>query len=244
MENRNRRLILELILLFAAGLVFAQSSGIQKKASQPSKPLNVIFIVSDDLKTRILSCYGNTVCQTPNIDRLAKKGVVFDRAYCQGTACAPSRTSFMFSRYCSSQPKPRGLVSMGQHFKMNGWYSARIGKIFHMRVPEDIIKGTNGSDVKGAWTERFNSSGLEAHTPGDYACLNQNIFTTELEGRESSRMPNRMFVSVSYEGDGSDQPDYKTAVKTTELLQQNHQKPFFLATGFVRPHYPMVQPKQ
>ncbi|MBP34537.1 MAG: hypothetical protein CMP31_02620 [Roseibacillus sp.] len=59
-------------------------------------------------------------------------------------------------------------------------------------------------------------------------------------------MPHRMFVSVSYEGDGSDQPDHKTARKTIELLRKHgkQEKPFFLAAGFVRPHYPMVQPRQ
>jgi iduronate 2-sulfatase len=100
--------------------------------------------------------------------------------------------------------------------------------------------------VASSWTERFNSPGLEAHTPGDYACLNLNIFTTDLQGRESTKMPNRPFVTVQYEGEGSDQADYKSATKAIELLRQQKQKnePFLLAVGFVRPHYPMVAPKQ
>ena len=200
---------------------------------------NVLFIVSDDLKASVLGCYGDEVCKTPNIDRLARQGMVFDRAYCQGTVCAPSRRSFMYSRYADTKG-----VNLGEHLKANGLYSARVGKIYHMRVPGDIIAGTNGGDVASSWTERFNSQGQEAHTPGDYACLNLNIFTTDLEGRESTRMPNRMFVSVSYQGDGSDQPDHKTASKTIELIRKHKDKPFFLAAGFVRPHYPMVQPEQ
>lgn len=200
---------------------------------------NVLFIVSDDLKASVLGCYGDKVCKTPNIDRLAREGVVFERAYCQGTVCAPSRRSFMYSRYADT----RG-VNLGEHLKANGWYSARVGKIYHMRVPGDIIAGTHGADVASSWTERFNSQGQEAHTPGDYACLNLNIFTTELEGRESTGMRHRMFVSVSYQGDGSDQPDHKTASKTIELIRKHKNKPFFLAAGFIRPHYPMVQPEQ
>ena len=200
---------------------------------------NVLFIVSDDLKASVLGCYGDKVCKTPNIDRLAREGVVFERAYCQGTACAPSRRSFMYSRYADT----RG-VNLGEHLKANGWYSARVGKIYHMRVPGDIIAGTHGADVASSWTERFNSQGQEAHTPGDYACLNLNIFTTELEGRESTGMRHRMFVSVSYQGDGSDQPDHKTASKTIELIRKHKNEPFFLAAGFIRPHYPMVQPEQ
>ena len=201
---------------------------------------NFLFIISDDLKASVLGCYGDKVCKTPNIDKLAARAMVFDRAYCQGLACAPSRTSFMHSRYHGA----KGRVNLGQHFKANGFYSARVGKIYHMRVPGDIIAGTDGLDIPSSWTEKFNSPGQEAHTPGDYACLNLNIFTKELEGRQSTRMPHRMFVSVSYEGDGSDQPDHKTASKTIELLRKHKEKRFLLAAGLVRPHYPMVQPKQ
>jgi iduronate 2-sulfatase len=219
-------------------LLFTALLGLSSYASAaPIK--NVLFLISDDLKASVLGCYGDTICKTPNIDRLAKQSVVFDRAYCQGTSCGPSRQSFMFSRYQGT-----ANVNMGQHFKNNGWYSARVGKIYHMRVPGDIIAGTNGADVESSWTERFNSKGLEAHTPGDYACFNLNIFTNELEGRQSTQMPHRMFVEVRYDGDGSDQPDHKTATKTMELLQKHKDSPFFLAAGFVRPHYPMVAPRQ
>lgn len=209
-------------------------------AAEPRAPItNVLFIVSDDLRAGTLGCYGDPFCKTPNIDKLAGQSLVFDRAYCQGTVCGPSRTSFMFSRY-----KGRGAINLGQHFKANGRYSARVGKIYHMRVPGDIIAGTNGQDVPESWTERFNSQGNEAHTPGDYACLNLNVFTSELEGRQSTKMPHRMFVSVNYRGDGADQPDHKTATKTVDLLRQRGGKPFFIAAGFVRPHYPMVAPRQ
>lgn len=208
-------------------------------AQAESEIRNVLFLISDDLRANTLGCYGNRVCQTPNIDQLASRGMVFDRAYCQGTVCGPSRLSLMYSRY-----KGKGSKTMGEHFQDHGRYSARVGKIFHMRVPGDIIAGTDGVDVPECWTERFNSQGNEAHTPGDYACLNLNIFTTELEGRESTKMPNRMFVSVEYQGDGSDQPDHKTATKTIDLLEKHKDKPFFIAAGFVRPHYPMVAPHQ
>ncbi|MBC8352888.1 MAG: sulfatase [Planctomycetes bacterium] len=208
-------------------------------APTPDVTKNVLFIVSDDLKASVLGCYGDKVCKTPNIDRLAREGLVFDRAFCQGTVCGPSRQSFMFSKY-----RGKGSVNLGQHFKDNGWYSARVGKIYHMKVPGDIIAGTNGQDVPESWTERFNSPGQEAHTPGEYACLNLNIFTKDLEDRQSTAMPHRMFVSVRYEGDGADQPDHKSASKAIKLLRQHKGSPFFLAVGLVRPHYPMVAPEQ
>ena len=199
---------------------------------------NVLFLISDDLRANTLGCYGDKFCKTPNIDKLAASGMLFERAYCQGTVCGPSRTSFMHSRYRGSDN-----ITLGQHFKENGFYSARVGKIFHMRVPGDIIAGTDGKDIPACWTEKFNSQGKEAHTPGDYACLNLNIFTNDLEGRQSTRMPHRMFVSVKYKGDGSDQPDHKTASKAIELLQKHKDKPFFIAAGFVRPHYPDGRPR-
>ncbi len=208
-------------------------------SAKEKKITNVLFLISDDLKASVLGCYGNKVCKTKNIDRLAKRGVVFEKAYCQGTWCSPSRTSFMHSRYKGSAD-----LNLGKLFKDNSYYSARVGKIYHMRVPGDIIDGTDGLDVASSWTEKFNSSGLEAHTPGDYACLNLNVFTKDLEGRQSTRMPHRMFVTVSYDGDGSDQPDHKTASKVVDLMRKHKNEPFFLAAGFVRPHYPMVQPKQ
>ena len=222
-----------------ASLIFAISSlGL---AAEPIAK-NVVLIISDDLKADVLSIHGNKVCNTPNIDKLAAEGVVFSRAYCQGTVCGPSRTSFMRSRYLDKKG-----ITLGENLIANGFYSARVGKIFHMRVPGDIIAGTNGADIEACWTERFNAPGREAHTPGNYALLNKNIFTTDLEGRESTKMPHRMFVSVSYEGDGSDQPDPKAAEMTIELLRQRKEDPntpFFIATGFVRPHYPSVAPEQ
>ena len=209
-----------------------------KQAPIKQAPIkNVLLVISDDLKASVLGCYGDAVCKTPNIDRLANEGMVFERAYCQGTSCRPSRVSLMFSRYRDTTG-----ITIGEHLQKNGMYSARVGKIFHMRVPGDIIAGTDGVDYPSCWTESFNSPGQEAHTPGLYACLNQNIFSRELENRESTRMKHRMFVSVQQDGDGTDQPDHKSATTAAALLKRHGELPFFLAVGFVRPHYPMVAP--
>jgi len=209
--------------------------------SAQSKVKNVLLIVSDDLKADALGCYGNKIAQTPHVDQLAKEGTLFRNAYCQGTTCRPSRASFMRGR----RQGERG-ITWGEHFRKNGFSSTRVGKIFHMRVPGDIIAGTDGADVPACWSAKFNMPGKEAHTPGNYACLNLNKFTTKPAGRQSTRMPYRMFVTVDYVGDGSDQPDWKSATKSIELLKsfRKDDKPFFLATGLVRPHYPNVAPEQ
>ena len=220
--------IITLTLLFGSAR-FAASSEIK----------NVLLIIADDLRANVLGCYGNPICQTPQIDRLAQTGLVFENAYCQGTTCAPSRLSLMHSRYSGS----RGS-NLGEHFRNNQWYTARVGKIYHMRVPGDIIGGTHGADIASSWTERFNAPGREAHTPGDYACLNLNIFTRSQKNRQSTKMAHRPFVSVVCDNDGTDQPDWKAATKAIELLKTKKDDKFFLAVGFVRPHYPMVAPKE
>ena len=235
-----QRLLLAVVAFSpCAGTNFRQLWGDELAIEDEPAIENVLFIISDDLKASVLGCYGDPFCKTPNIDRLASDGMVFEHAYCQGTSCAPSRQSLMFSRY-----QGKGEVNMGQYFRENGWYTARVGKIYHMRVPGDIIAGTNGADVASSWTERFNSPGLEAHTPGDYACLNLNEFTQSLDNRQSTKMPHRMFVTVQYDGDGSDQADHKSASKAIELLREHQNDKFFLAVGLVRPHYPMVAPRQ
>ena len=217
------------------------ASAVAVAATGETKIKNVLFLISDDLKASTLGAYGDRIVQTPNIDALAKQGMVFQRAYCQGTTCGPSRRSFMRSRY-----HDEAGITMGENFIANGFYSARVGKIFHMKVPGDIIAGSDGQDVAECWTERFNSPGLEAHTAGLYSLYNHDIQTTSMKDRASTAEHDRWFVSVQYEGDGSDQPDYKTASKTIELLREHGQsdKPFFIATGFVRPHYPNVAPNQ
>ena len=209
--------------------------------SAQAKVKNVLLIVSDDLKADAMGCYGSKIAHTPHLDQLANEGMLFRNAYCQGTVCKPSRASFMRGRRQGGKG-----ITWGEHFINNGFSSTRVGKIFHMRVPGDIIPGTNGEDVAACWSARYNMPGKEAHTPGNYACLNLNKFTTKLEGRQSTKMPYRMFVTVDYAGDGSDQPDWKAATKSIELLKdlKKDDKPFFLATGFVRPHYPNVAPEQ
>ena len=108
-----------------------------------NQPCNVLFIVSDDLTSTALPCYGNEVCRTPNIDQLAARGTRFTRVYCQGTYCGPSRASFMSGYYPhatgvlgykSPRPAIGQRATWAQHFKNAGYYTARVSKIYHMGV--------------------------------------------------------------------------------------------------------------
>ena len=133
---------------------------------------NVLFIISDDLTATALSCYGNTICQTPNIDRLAASGTRFTRALCQGTYCGPSRASFLSGYYphatgvlgyTSPRPAIGERATWPQHFKNAGYYTARVSKIYHMGVPGGIEYGGDGRDHDGGnggvtWTRQRSPS--------------------------------------------------------------------------------------
>ena len=209
---------------------------------QPPTVRNILLIMSDDLRTSVLPAYGNSTCRTPNLDRLAAAGMVFERAYCQGLMCAPSRPSIMRSIYPGSQ---RSAPTIGEHLQQHQMHTARVGKIFHMPVPRAQLEGSDGVDVPACWTERYNTKTAETFSPGLYRQLNSDIVTRRVEGRQGAGTPNRPWTSVeSDQADGSDQADYQAATRAIELLQQRRTagQPFFLAVGFVRPHYPMVQP--
>ncbi len=214
--------------------------------AEPRKPYNVLFIISDDLTATALSCYGNQVCQTPNIDRLAARGTRFTQAFCQGTYCGPSRASFMSGYYPHAtgvlgykNPRPQigNRSTWSQHFKNHGYYSARVSKIFHMGVPGGIEDGGHGADDALSWTERFNSPGPEWKAPGTGETL---------EGNPDGSKPvmgGNTFVVVEADGDDLVHSDGKTAAKAVSLIQEHKDESFFLGVGFVRPHVPFVSPR-
>ncbi|HJN13767.1 MAG TPA: sulfatase [Pirellulaceae bacterium] len=232
-------IIASVCLLCGAIPVFAETI-----ESQPK--FNVLFIISDDLTATALSCYGNQVCETPNIDRIAARGTRFTHAYCQGTYCGPSRASFMSGYYPHATGvlgyiSPRKAIgdreTWAQHFKNAGYYTTRVSKIFHMGVPGGIEKGDDGADDPISWTERFNSQGPEWKAPG---------VGETLEGNPDGKKPvkgGNTFVVVEADGGDLVHSDGKTAAKACELIDLHKNETFFLAVGFVRPHVPFVAPK-
>ena len=225
------------------------ANGLSAVAAQPQadRPrYNVLFIISDDLTSTALSCYGNRVCQTPNIDRIAAQGTRFTRAYCQGTYCGPSRASFMSGYYPHATGvlgyiSPRKAIgdraTWAQHFRNSGYYTARVSKIFHMGVPGGIEKGTDGADDPASWTERFNSQGPEWKAPGRGETLESNP-----DGKKPVQGGNT-FVVVEADGDDLVHSDGRTAAKACQLIERHKDEPFFIGVGFVRPHVPFVAPR-
>ena len=211
---------------------------------------NILFVISDDLTSTALACYGNKVCKTPNIDKLANQGTLFTRAYCQATYCGPSRASLMFGYYpqaTGSTGYVSGRQAVGpdrnswsQYFRKNGWHSARISKIYHMGVPGDIAKGVDGADDPESWDEKYNSQGPESRTPGDGETMQNN--PDEIKKVSGGNK----LVNVVADGDDLVHSDGKTAKKAVELINKykSMEKPWFLAVGFVRPHVPFVAPEK
>jgi iduronate 2-sulfatase len=239
---------------WVAAVLFALVLALHSAAADRAKP-NVLFIISDDLTATALSCYGNKVCQTPNIDRLAAQGTRFTRAFCQGTYCGPSRASLLSGYYPHATgvlgyTSPRSAIgeraTWPQPFKNAGYYTARVSKIYHMGVPGGVEEGGDGRDHNGgdgaddpaSWTEKFNSPGPEWKAAG---------VGETLEGNPDGKKPvvgGNTFVVVEADGDDLVHSDGKTTAKAVELIEKHASQPFFLAVGFVRPHVPFVAPKK
>jgi iduronate 2-sulfatase len=210
---------------------------------------NVLFIISDDLTSTALSCYGNKVFKTPNIDSLAERGTLFTQAYCQGTYCGPSRASFMSGYYPhatgalgykSPRPQIGDRSTWSQYFRQHGYHAARVSKIFHMGVPGGIESGGDGADDPLSWDEKYNSKGPEWRAPGDGETLQKNP-----DGKRPV-VGGNTFVVVEADGDDLIHSDGKTAKKAAELIKkyEKMEKPFWLGVGFVRPHVPFVAPRK
>jgi len=218
-----------------------------------ASPPNVLFIISDDLTAEALSCYGNVQSRTPNIDRLASEGVRFTRAYTQYPLCGPSRAAMMSGMY----PRSIGVMdnaqadsftsnvgerpTLAQHFKSAGYHTARVSKIYHMRIPGDITAGADGPDHVASWNERFNCPAPEWRSTGAHEHLTRETLNLAPDNHYGGGFGTAFYV-VKTDTDGAEQPDAQAANRAIEILRANGDRPFFLAVGMVRPHVPLVAP--
>ena len=201
---------------------------------------NVVFIIADDLNDN-LGVYDHYLTKTPNIDRLAERGMLFNKAYCNFPLCGPSRASMMTGLY----PDQTGhhqlrdyirdhvpeVVTMSQAFMNAGYEATRVGKIYHYDNPRGI--GTPGHDDSLSWNRRYYPRGVDK----------------DLEDRIFSLSPGRFGATLSWlatEEGGEQHTDGLVATKAIELLSEykDNSTPFFLGVGFYKPHTPYVAPKE
>ncbi len=220
--------------IFAAlTLIALGCTGQKNKSSQDEakRDVNVLFIVVDDL-TKTLGCYGHPVVKTPHVDQLAARGIQFNHAYCNFAVCNPSRSSFLTGMTPETttiqdnrvplQSVIGDWVSLPALFKQNGFYTMCLGKIYHGTREEH-------NDLKG-WDEIYGYKATELGKKG--------------EGRNMTDGVLKWCHWRAAEGDDEDQADGLIAKKAVEFIKADHEKPFFLAVGFHKPHDPFVAPKK
>jgi len=202
---------------------------------------NVLFMMADDLNTS-LGCYGHPLVKSPNLDKLAARGVRFEKAACQFPLCGPSRNSMLTGLY----PNSTGIltngqvfrqtipshISLPQAFRQGGYLAARIGKLYHYNVPLSI--GTNGHDDPGSWEMEINPAGADrlVDMPSIFSLVPGNYGGTL-----------SWYASPSPDEKHTDGLMAREAAWVLERRARDKERPFFLALGFFRPHTPYVAPK-
>ncbi|MEX0988495.1 MAG: sulfatase [Bacteroidales bacterium] len=222
-------------ILITAGILAllpACSGGSKKASGNNEKEIpNVLMIIVDDLTTT-LSCYNHPMVKTPNVDQLAEEGILFENAYCNYSVCNPSRSSFLSGLYPESinildnrkgiQEELGGRVTLPGMFQQNGYYTMSLGKIFHTMKEEH-------NDYE-AWDEIYGFGATEKGKNGEH--------------RNMSGGNLKWCWWMAAEGEDEDQPDGQVAAKAVEFINSEHEKPFFLAVGFHKPHDPFIAPKK
>jgi iduronate 2-sulfatase len=236
--NKRPSRILNLFCAVCTALTWL--TAICSAVEKPEKP-NVLFIISDDLNTS-LSGFGHPQCKTPELDKLAARGVKFQNMHCQYPVCGASRASIMSGLYpytnqtMGNQGTLRGsmpdVLTLSQLFRQSGYYAGRVSKIYHMRIPMEIIAGTADCDDPHSWDEAVNVTAPEQNAPGT-----NTMWSPKDKGSQT-------FLGVEADGDDMVHADGMAAEHAIEFLKNNRSRPFFLAVGFVRPHVPLVAPRK
>lgn len=204
--------------------------------SVDSKQKNVLYVIADDLSS-IINSYNDGGVITPNLDKLAANGVVFEKAYCQSSLCNPSRTSIMTGKYpaetrvLGNQPHFRGVdpsvKTIPQYFKEQGYYSVGIGKIYHNWG--QAIKGDERS-----WSEpeiyHWGAHFMDWYIPGRPYELHTDI--KKRGAVQCEDVPDEAYL------------DGRVANAAVNKLRELREVPFFMAVGFWKPHLPYNAPKK
>ncbi len=213
------------------------------------EPLNVLLLVSDDCRAS-MGCYGGPAL-TPNIDRLAREGVLFHNTYCQYALCNPSRASFLtglrpdtlkvYDNAVQFRKNVPQAVTLPELFKKENYTVARIGKLYHYGVPKQI--GTDGLDDPQSWEQVWNPRGRDCDDEDQIYSILASQGKNPAKIQKGTRDYGATLSWLAAEGEDREQTDGKIAAQAIKFLQEKRAKPFFLAVGFFRPHTPYVAPK-
>jgi uncharacterized sulfatase len=207
--------------------------------AQDAEKTNVIMVVIDDLRTE-LGCYGVDAMHSPSIDRFAKKGMLFNHAYAQYPVCNPSRSSFLsglrpdevgiISNTVPLRRVQPNLVTLPQLFRENGYFTAGIGKIFHLSVDHADERALFVDPL--SWDYFFDA--LDGTTKTGRQGAGRNL--------TNGKIPWATWKAAA--GDDADQPDGINNLEVLKVLEDNHERPFFIGYGIHKPHDPFIAPKK
>lgn len=209
---------------------------------------NVLFIAVDDLRSE-LGCYGAAHIHSPNIDRLARTGTTFLRAYCQQAVCSPSRSSLMtglrpdstkvYDLVTHFRTHVPDVVTLGQHFKQNDYYCVSMGKIYH-----------GGYDDEPTWSEpaRRPKSGEGYVTAENKKTIASKMADAKVRGLTGTALSRASRGTATEMADVPDNAYTDGAVAELGVVTlrelSKRDEPFFLAVGFLKPHLPFNAPKK
>ena len=237
------------ILALLMPFLFVNFIEAQKRPKNAPKPkYNVLFIASDDLRPE-LGAYGVSGIKTPNIDRLAARGMRFDNAYAQYPVCNPSRTSLLTGRYPTEtkvlnnndyfRKISPNIVTLPQYFKQNGYATLRVGKIFHGGIDDPVSWTEGGEPPDPNITERGNPN----YKPKPAAVSDpDDEEKTQSQGANIKASNSDRIIVL--DGEGEKHGDYKSATRAINFIEKYKDQPFFLAVGFVKPHSPPTAPQK
>lgn len=213
--------LLSIITALNIGLSFGQE--------QP----NVLIFLVDDLRND-LGCYGNTIVKSPNIDKLAKNGVVFNKAYCQQAICAPSRMSILtgmrpenigiYDIFSPMRKTRKDLISMPQFFKSYGYKTASIGKVYHHSRDDKEVWDVFHEKEKNTYVSKENTDFIE-----------------------NSKSSGKIAKGPAFEKVETSDDAYKdgrAAKHAIETLQKLKNNKFLMIVGLSKPHLPFNAPKK